>query len=447
MQKLRARWLIGRIPLAFSLMLGMASGGTYEVRKVSEVKKAPAFSPMKKAALLNFPELPREIQDKIRGNRVRPALPATKVDTALSQEWGLVNIGFFEVFTPLIQPIRTNVEPCSSAVTVAVVDTGIDYTHPDLKENIWINAGESGAWEPPKGTSVQVSCRDKSCNGIDDDNNGFVDDVVGWDFVNDVPLPYDVHGHGTHIAGIIASEPANGVGVVGVCPKVKIMSLKYYDNSGIGYNNLQNTVRAIHYAVRNGAQIINYSGGGADPASSERAAIEEAQRKGILFVAAAGNDGKNNDQIPYYPASYPLDNIISVASLTKENQLLPSSNFGARSVQVAAPGLQILSDLPTGKFGTMSGTSQATAFVTGAAALLASQFKDRSQFDYHKIKSWIAEGAKPLPGNDGHRLVASGMLSVSKSIQIQKEDMLNKKGTPALRTDIALRPERASKAQ
>src|SRR5262249_38710451 len=153
----------------------------------------------------------------------------------------------------------------------------------------------------------------------------------------------------------------------------------------IGYNNLQNTVRAIQFAVQHGAQIINYSGGGADPALAERMAIEEAEKKGILFVAAAGNDGHNNDVAPYYPASYPLDNIVSVASITKQNQLLPSSNFG-KTVYIAAPGLSILSSLPGGRFGTMSGTSQATAFVTGAAALLASQFKDKRSFDYLKVK-------------------------------------------------------------
>jgi subtilisin family serine protease len=361
----------------------------------------------KQTASLNYPPLPQEIEDKIHGVKRKITEPA-KLDSAIGQQWGLVNVGFFDAFTPLVQPIKTTTSPCSSDVVVAVVDTGVDYTHPDLRDNIWINKGEVGAWGPPGALAGKgIACRDKSCNGIDDDGNGFVDDVAGWDFVHDVPLPYDTHGHGTHIAGIIAAEAANGVGITGICPDVSIMPLKYYDNSGGGYNNLQNTVRAIQYAVRNGAQIINYSGGGADPAMTERMAIEEAQRKGILFVAAAGNDGHNNEQNHYFPASYPLDNIIGVASVNHENRLLPSSNYG-RTVQLAAPGLAILSALPEGRFGTMSGTSQATAFVTGAAALLASQSHGKS-FDYRKIKSWLVESAKPMRGNEHKTLVAGGL--------------------------------------
>jgi len=434
----------GRLLLVFVTVstVGTVLASTVNAKPLRNVKNdSVKFSPMKKAAFLNFPPLPQEIQDKISGNRPKAAATgATKVDPNLSKEWALTNIDFFKVFTPLIQPIRTNVEHCSPSIVVAVVDTGIDYAHPELRDNVWINRGETGAWQPPKGQENLTACRDKSCNGIDDDSNGYADDVVGWDFVNEVPLPYDVHGHGTHISGIIASKPANGVGMVGVCPKVSIMALKYYDNSGVGYNNLQNTVRAIQYAIRNGADIINYSGGGADPAPSEQLAIEQARQKGILFVAAAGNDGHNNDQIPYYPASYGTDNIIAVASISRDNQLLPSSNYGAKRVQVAAPGLSIVSSLPSGKFGPMSGTSQATAFVTGAAALLASQWKDKSQFDYRKLRQWIIEGTRPLPRKDSKRWLSGGIISIAKSIEIQKDDLAQKKGAP--RNDIALRPEK-----
>lgn len=396
---------------------------------------AAAFSPMKKAAMLNFPNLPKEILDRAAGNKPRTS-SVTKTDNNLSRDWALVNIGFFDVFSPLVQP--TKIEACNNSIVVAVVDTGIDYTHPELKENIWVNKGETGPWSPPKGMENLTACRDKSCNGIDDDGDGFIDDVVGWDFVNDVPLPYDVHGHGTHISGIISSAPANSVGLVGVCPKVTIMPLKYYDNSGIGYNNLQNTVRAIEYAVKMGADIINYSGGGSDPAPAEKAAIEKARAKGILFVAAAGNDGHNNDQIPYYPASYPLDNIISVASINRDNQLLPSSNFG-KTVHVGAPGLSIVSALPGGRFGTMSGTSQATAFVTGEAALLASQYKDKKDIDYHKIKSFILGGVRPMKGNEKKTVLSSGLISLGKAVQLSKDDT-SRKGPPPGQ-DLALRPQ------
>lgn len=400
------------------------------------------MSPMAKAAYLNFPPLPKEITDRFNAKRPESVVATPHYDGAMGRDWPLVSIGFFQVFTPLVQPIRTNTESCSNKVVVAVVDTGIDYTHADLKDHIWVNKGEAGTWQPPAEIASLTKCRDKSCNGIDDDANGFVDDVVGWDFVNNEPLPYDVHGHGTHIAGIISSDPAANVGLVGVCPDVTIMPLKYYDNSGLGNNNLSNTVKAIRYAVQMGANIINYSGGGADPAASEKAAIEEAQKKGILFVAAAGNDGHSNDESPYFPASYGLDNIISVASINRDNQLLPSSNFGTKTVNIAAPGLMILSSLPTGKFGTMSGTSQATAFVTGAAALLASQWKDSSQFDYRKVKKWLLDGSKPLP-EQGNHVVSNGMLSVARSMDLEREEFSHK-NVAKPRNDIAFHPRKSA---
>lgn len=380
----------------------------------------------KRAKQLNYPSIPDSI---LAGHKKSDV--TKEADAMMGQQWGLLNIGFFDAFSPTLKAMKAQTQPCSPSIIVAVVDTGIDYTHPELQDSLWVNPGETGEWHDPLGKST---CHSKACNGIDDDGNGFVDDVVGWDFVHDVPYPYDTHGHGTHISGIISSKSANGAGTTGVCPEVTIMPLKYYDNSGIGYNNLQNTVRAIQYAVKNGAHIINYSGGGADPALTERLAIEQANKRGILFVAAAGNDGHNNLTSPYYPASYPLDNIISVASLNKQNQLLPSSNFG-KTVMVGAPGLTILSTLPGNRFGTMSGTSQATAFVTGAAALLASQFKNASDFDYKKVKSWILDGSKPLKGNESKTLVSAGLLSIPNSLQIAGEEVAA--STPS----IALSPE------
>lgn len=392
----------------------------------------------KRAQQLNYPAFPESLLEK---NAVKIKTPAPKeVDSMLSQQWGLLNIGFFDSFSPTVNATSNQVHVCSPSVVVAVVDTGIDYTHPELQDSLYVNNGEIGAWSDPTG---KTSCKDKSCNGIDDDGNGFVDDVSGWDFVHDVAMPYDTHGHGTHIAGIIASKAANGMGTAGICPEVTIMPLKYYDNSGIGYNNLQNTVRAIQYAVKNGANIINYSGGGADPALTERVAIELAQKKGVLFVAAAGNDGHDNTASPYYPASYPLDNIISVASLNKQNQFLPSSNFG-KTVMVGAPGLSILSTLPGGRFGTMSGTSQATAFVTGAAALLASQYKNVADFDYKKVKRWILDGTKNLKGNEQRNLVSNGILSIPGSLEIASEEL---SGAVKAVPSIALSPESSSKVQ
>lgn len=381
----------------------------------------------KKAKQLNYPNLPESIVNPDKKT------PPTQIqlDPLISQDWGLTSIGLFEVFTPLIQPLKSGISSCSKDVVVAVVDTGIDYTHPELKDNLWANSGELGAWSPPPQIAANTSCRDKSCNGIDDDSNGFVDDVIGWDFVNDAALPFDTHGHGSHISGIIGASAANGVGLSGVCPRVRVMALKYYDSSGAGFNNLQNTVKAFQYANKMGAHIINYSGGGSEAAASERLALEDSKSKGILIVAAAGNDGRSNDVIPYFPASYPLDNILSVASINRNDQLLPSSNFG-KIVHVAAPGLSVLSTLPGGRYGMMSGTSQATAFVTGAAALLVSQFKETKQFDYRLIKSWINQGTRVMPENqEGKVLVSHGILSVSGSLK-QAKSFTAQKETPAI---------------
>jgi subtilisin family serine protease len=373
------------------------------------------------AAQLNYPPLPADVQERIVGTRpnVRPK-PAQA--NLLMESWGLFHIGLFDVFTPTMQPIDKSLSPCYQGIVVAVIDTGIDYTHPDLKDNLWINKGETGYWQPGNSSAM---CNDRSCNGLDDDGNGFIDDVIGWDFVHDIPLPYDTHGHGTNIAGIIASSAANGIGTTGVCPTASIMSLKFYDSSGIGYSNLQNTVRAIQYAVRMGANIINYSGGGADLALNERLAVEDAEKHGILFVAAAGNDGRNNDFRPYYPASYGFDNEIAVASITKTDELLSNSNFG-HTVDVGAPGMSILSTLP-GKWGTMSGTSQATAFVSGAAALIASQYSSTGNFDYKKVRSLILNGTRPLKGNQDYKILSSGLLYIPGSFKIiQSEKKLKK---------------------
>ncbi len=382
---------------------------------------------------LKYPKIPVELEHKIRDHRGEASFSANSIPEVLPKDnWSITNIGLLDLFKLKVPSKLPPKKVCDPSIIVAVVDTGIDYTHPNLKENIWVNEGESGAWEPAAALKDKISCRDKSCNGLDDDNDGFVDDVVGWDFVNEVPLPYDTHGHGTHIAGIISSSANDAM--VGVCPKVTIMPLKYYDTGAAGSNNLLNTVRAIRFAIQHGAQIINYSGGGADPSPSERLAVEEARKQGVLFVAAAGNDGHNNDTVPYFPQSYRLDNIIGVASINRFDSLLPSSNYG-KTVEIAAPGLGIVSTLPDGKMGTMSGTSQATAFVTGAAALLASQMKANGEsFNYSRIKSALQVSAKPLPGRSRYQMVGSGILQVQKAALALQQ--LPKTGIPA----IAIKP-------
>lgn len=245
----------------------------------------------------------------------------------------------------------------AQAVTVAIIDTGADATHSAFKGKLWINPGETGK---------DAQGRDKATNGIDDDGNGFVDDVNGWSFADDSKNFIDNHGHGTHIAGIIR----------GIAPDAKLMIIKYFDPKAKGSDNLANLIRALNYAVRMGADIINYSGGGFSASKDEKRAILEASKKGILVVAAAGNEASNSDLHPFYPADYKLPNILSVTAHDPRFRVLSSSNYGVQSVDIAAPGLKVVSAMPRGQWGEMSGTSQATAAATGAAAQLLSQRPD-----------------------------------------------------------------------
>lgn len=278
-------------------------------------------------------------------------------DANISQAWGLKKSDAARAWS---------VSKGSRDVIVAVIDTGVDEKHEDLVHNLWMNPGETG---------LDSKGHDKASNGIDDDGNGFVDDVHGWNFVGQNNHLDDNHGHGTHIACIIGAEGGNGKGIVGVSPEVSLMVLKYYDPKVPGADNLKNTVAAIHYAVKMGANIINYSGGGTEFSQEEHDAIAEAEKKGILFVAAAGNERSNSDQHHYYPADYKLKNIISVTAIDPSTEVLSSSNYGVETVDIAAPGQNILSCLPGNAYGYMTGTSQATAFVSAAGALVKSMHK------------------------------------------------------------------------
>ena len=227
-------------------------------------------------------------------------------------------------------------------IVVAIVDTGVDTHNQELSAQLWTNPNEIPD------------------NDLDDDKNGYIDDVHGWDFATNSPSLTDHHGHGTHIAGIIHS----------LAPKARLMILKYYDPYGDPGKNLSNSVQALQYAARMKVQLINYSGGGLQKSRPEEAAIALAAEQNILLIAAAGNEHSDSDRIGFYPASYDLPNIISVAAASPDMDLVPSSNFGARTVDLAAPGQDILSTLPQHRQGPMTGTSQATAFVTGTAALI-----------------------------------------------------------------------------
>ena len=368
------------------------SNGVY--RSGSSVNKG------KKASTLDN----RTLEDSVitsKVDKVENEPSALFNDPAINQAWGLKKADAARAWT---------LTKGSRSVVVAVIDTGADVNHEDLKGNIWNNPGEMGK---------DSLGRDKSMNGVDDDHNGYIDDVHGWNFVAGNGKLSDNHGHGTHIAGIIGAEANNGKGIVGIAPEVSIMVLKYFDPLSPGSDNLKNTIKSIHYAIENGAQIINYSGGGLEFSQEEHDAVELARKKGILFVAAAGNERANSDKIPYYPADYGLDNLISVTAFNPSQEVLSSSNWGVVSVDIAAPGQNILSTLPGNSYGFMTGTSQATAFVTGAAALVMAH---KTGFKYSDVKKYILSTGDVLPSL-ADKTKTSRKLNLYKALTILDQDL------------------------
>jgi len=249
-------------------------------------------------------------------------------DTRFSELWGLHNtaqaggVADADIDAPEAWDITTG----SSEVIVAVIDSGVDYMHPDLQANIWTNPGEIAD------------------DGIDNDGNGYVDDVHGYDFFQDDSDPSDADGHGTHCAGTVAAVGQNALGIIGVSWSSKIMACRFLDAQGGGWTD--DAVEAVYYAVDNGASILSNSWGGGGYSESLQTAIEYARDHNVLFVAAAGNGGTDNDVMPHYPASYELSNVVAVANTDSGDQLSTSSSYGLRSVDLGAPGSGILSTVP-----------------------------------------------------------------------------------------------------
>lgn len=297
-------------------------------------------------------------------------------------------------------------------ILVAVIDTGIDYTHPDLVENLWTNPGEIPG------------------NGIDDDGNGIIDDVFGarWTGGSGAPTsgnPMDGNSHGTHVAGTIGASGDNGIGVVGVNWRVRMMALKFLSDAGSGY--IADAISALEYALDKGARISNNSWGGGGYSQAMKDMIDTAAAAGHLFVAAAGNSASDNDLIPEYPATYPCANIVSVASSDHNDNRSSFSCFGRTTVHLAAPGSSILSSVPGGGYGTFSGTSMATPHVAGAAALLWSV---NPSAPYSAIKQALINGVDVLP-EWTDRVVSGGRLNLAKALQ-QMSPHVRLEGMPPL---------------
>ncbi len=282
----------------------------------------------------------------------------SKLEPKFKKQWGLQNTGKNSggFFTSGLKGADINaieawdITKGNKKVIIAVIDSGVNHKHKDLAANMWQNNLEIYGEE-----------------GVDDDGNGYIDDFNGYDFMNDDNIPDDKVGHGTHCAGVIGADH-NGVGVAGVMANVSIMALKFLGSRG---GELKDAIAAIEYAIDKKVNVMSNSWGGGGPSQALEDAISKANDNGIIFVAAAGNAGNNNDNNPTYPASYKLPNVISVGSMNGGGNSSSFSNFGLQSVHVYAPGSGIYSTYKN-SYRSLSGTSMAAPFVSGIIGLMYS---------------------------------------------------------------------------
>ena len=329
--------------------------------------------------------------------------------------WGLHNTGQAggTADADIDAPEAWDISTGSSAVVVAVIDTGTQIDHPDLKDNIWTNPGETPG------------------DGIDNDGNGFIDDVNGWDFVNNDASVYDGpdDDHGTHCAGTIAGRGNNGTGVVGVSWNAKIMPLKFL---GPGGGLTSDGIAAVNYATMMKLRgvnipITNNSWGGGGASAALKTAIEEGGSAGILFVAAAGNSGSNNDSKPAFPASYDSACIVAVAATDRRDTLAGFSNFGLTSVDLGAPGVSIVSTVPAGTYASQNGTSMAAPHVSGVAALAVSV---DPTLTVTQLKDALLASVDKVPSLAG-KTVTGGRLNAAKTLEFVNQTLKVLSVTPS----------------
>ena len=296
-------------------------------------------------------------------------------------------------------PTAWQAQTGDESVLVAVVDSGIDAGHEDLDDNMWVNPGEYG----PDGNGGF-----KQSNNFDDDGNGYDDDWRGWDFYNDDNDPADDNGHGTHCAGVIGAEGNNAQGVAGVCWDISLVGIKILGEGQYDAASDTEIVNAILYAADLGARVQNSSWGGEGSSAVIKESIEAISSNGVLFVAAAGNFNNDNDSNPFYPASYDVDNIISVAATDSGDNLASFSHYGATTVDLAAPGVGIVSTVPDDTYEAMNGTSMAAPHVSGAIALL---WSSNPALNYMDVKEALLGSTDKLPSLTG-KMVSGGRLNV-----------------------------------
>ena len=319
-------------------------------------------------------------------------------------QWGMNSIN---------APASWDITTSSPYVKVAVLDTGVDWGHEDLVENMWQNLCEDadGDGKVIEKIGYEWQFDPDDIDGIDNDGNGYVDDFVGWDFVNNDKKIEDIDGHGTHVAGILGAKGDNATGVAGVTWNVQIMAIKVFEDDD--YAPVTALIDAINYAIDMGAKISNNSWGGGQYSEALEQAIQSAATAGHLFVAAAGNgNGTDIDLAKFYPASYNSDNVIAVAATNNAGSIANFSNHGATTVHIAAPGDNIYSCSPVNGYEYRDGTSMATPHVAGACALLWSLQHEKSYFE---IKTAIISSATQSPALN-NKTVSDGQLNLYDAI-------------------------------
>jgi len=317
-------------------------------------------------------------------------------DTRFGELWGMNNTGQsggladFDIDAPEAWDDHTG----SPGIVIGSIDTGVDVNHEDLAANIWTNPGEIPG------------------NFVDDDNNGYIDDVHGYDFVGNDGNPADDNSHGSHTMGTAAGQGDNGKGVAGVTWSAQIMAIKVCNSFGSCPSSA--ILQGVDYATDNGANVTSNSYGGGGYSQSMYDAISRANQAGVLFSAAAGNNGRDNDVTAFYPASYDLPNIISVAAMTRFGTRASFSNYGATTVDLGAPGADILSTTPNNGYGNKSGTSMACPHVTGAVAYLMGFNPTLAHLEYKDI---LLQSVKPN-GDLQTRSVSGGVLNLRNALSL-----------------------------
>ena len=360
----------------------------------------------------------------------------TPNDPQYAQLYGMTKIG---------APAAWDTSTGNASFVVGVIDTGVDYNHPDLYLNVWINQAEipsavraqltdtdgdsiisfrdlnnpvnigagkiidgNGNGRIDGGDLLRTAASGGWADGTDAGANGFTDDLVGWDFANNDNNPFDDNNHGTHVAGTIGAIGNNGVGVAGVNWSVSIAGLKFLTASGSG--SISGATAALNYAVTAGIKVTNNSWGGGGFSSAMSTAISRARDAGHIFVAAAGNSASNNDATPNYPSNYNFDNVVAVAATDQNDNLASFSSFGATTVDLAAPGVGIRSTTPNNTYANFNGTSMATPHVAGAIALY---WGANPTLTYQEVIAKLKSSVDVIPSLNG-RVATGGRLNVAK---------------------------------